>query len=209
MRGEYLTIVSTSPPMRELPPRTRRIHFFEVTRVDDSGTTSAYAENTSKNGARTSSIQNYLRVRGEYRIRLSIVAGAWELPPRTRRIHQKMVQELLRYRTTSAYAENTGSGFRSWRVPGNYLRARGEYFHSRLALGESGELPPRTRRIPPYGVRPRRRGTTSAHAENTARMVQMSGFWWNYLRARGEYGKTRAFSIKTKELPPRTRRIPK
>ena len=148
MRGEYLTIVSTSPPMRELPPRTRRIHFFEVTRVDDSGTTSAYAENTSKNGARTSSIQNYLRVRGEYRIRLSIVAGAWELPPRTRR-------------------------------------------------------------IPPYGVRPRRRGTTSAHAENTARMVQMSGFWWNYLRARGEYGKTRAFSIKTKELPPRTRRIPK
>ena len=148
MRGEYLTIVSTSPPMRELPPRTRRIHFFEVTRVDDSG-------------------------------------------------------------TTSAYAENTGSGFRSWRVPGNYLRARGEYFHSRLALGESGELPPRTRRIPPYGVRPRRRGTTSAHAENTARMVQMSGFWWNYLRARGEYGKTRAFSIKTKELPPRTRRIPK
>ena len=148
MRGEYLTIVSTSPPMRELPPRTRRIHFFEVTRVDDSGTTSAYAENTSKNGARTSSIQNYLRVRGEYRIRLSIVAGAWELPPRTRRI-----------------------------LP--------------FQAGTGGE-----------------RGTTSAHAENTARMVQMSGFWWNYLRARGEYGKTRAFSIKTKELPPRTRRIP-
>ena len=147
MRGEYLTIVSTSPPMRELPPRTRRIHFFEVTRVDDSGTTSAYAENTSKNGARTSSIQNYLRVRGEYRIRLSIVAGAWELPPRTRRI-----------------------------LP--------------FQAGTGGE-----------------RGTTSAHAENTARMVQMSGFWWNYLRARGEYGKTRAFSIKTKELPPRTRRI--
>ena len=127
MRGEYLTIVSTSPPMRELPPRTRRIHFFEVTRVDDSGTTSAYAENTSKNGARTSSIQNYLRVRGEYRIRLSIVAGAWELPPRTRRI-----------------------------LP--------------FQAGTGGE-----------------RGTTSAHAENTARMVQMSGFWWNYLRARGEY----------------------
>ena len=147
MRGEYLTIVSTSPPMRELPPRTRRIHFFEVTRVDDSGTTSAYAENTSKNGARTSSIQNYLRVRGEYRIRLSIVAGAWELPPRTRRIPDQAFDRGGCLGTTSAHAENTSIPGWHWGRAGNYLRARGEYHHMAFARG-GVELPPRTRRIP-------------------------------------------------------------
>ena len=173
--------------MRELPPRTRRIHFFEVTRVDDSGTTSAYAENTSKNGARTSSIQNYLRVRGEYRIRLSIVAGAWELPPRTRRILPFQAGTGGERGTTSAHAENTTI----WRSPAaawNYLRARGEYREDGTDEWFLVELPPRTRRIRKNPcIFNKNQGTTSAHAENTSLTTDRIVCWWNYLRARGEY----------------------
>ena len=52
---------------------------------------------------------------------------------------------------------------------GNYLRVRGEYHPRGTITGVRGELPPRTRRIPPteyQGVFSY--GTTSAYAENTA-----------------------------------------
>ena len=46
VRGEYISLCAPNFPMRELPPRARRIqHFPYPTRVD-AGTTSACAENT-------------------------------------------------------------------------------------------------------------------------------------------------------------------
>ena len=50
-------------------------------------------------------------------------------------------------------------------------------------------------------------GTTSAHAENTQHYSAATGFEWNYLRARGEYAVASAGASRTRELPPRTRRI--
>ena len=50
------------------------------------------------------------------------------------------------------------------------------------------ELPPRTRRIPVVSpAHSMNLGTTSAHAENTAKNTISSCSRWNYLRARGEY----------------------
>ena len=50
-------------------------------------------------------------------------------------------------------------------------------------------------------------GTTSAHAENTAKSCNGGSFDRNYLRARGEYAALlRGYRIRV-ELPPRTRRI--
>ena len=72
---------------RELPPRTRRIRRDLIDVVHNSGTTSAYAENTSRKCRKRNSIQNYLRVRGEYPSGVAANNG-W-------------------VGTTSAYAENT------------------------------------------------------------------------------------------------------
>ena len=66
VRGEYLTIVSTSPPIRELPPRARRIPIIYCLCESEAGTTSACAENTPSAHKEHPYPGNYLRVRGEY-----------------------------------------------------------------------------------------------------------------------------------------------
>ena len=110
--------------------------------------------------------------------------------------------------TTSAHAENTKIMAWAPAYTWNYLRARGEYRRRGHQKAEEAELPPRTRRIP-YRREKNRffRGTTSAHAENTAlhRGVALSDR--NYLRARGEYPAKSFTGPANSELPPRTRRI--
>ena len=70
----------------ELPPRTRRILRSKLLARLSYGTTSAYAENTSKNRLKSGKTGNYLRVRGEYGMPGHMMDMDEELPPRTRRI---------------------------------------------------------------------------------------------------------------------------
>ena len=72
-----------------------------------SGTTSAYAENTNQGPGHGHRGGNYLRVRGEYRIKAERERKLAELPPRTRRIPVERAQQTVQIGTTSAYAENT------------------------------------------------------------------------------------------------------
>ena len=71
------------------------------------GTTSAYAENTSRLDRTPARIWNYLRVRGEYVMKCTGVCFHAELPPRTRRIPSEFDTPVAQNGTTSAYAENT------------------------------------------------------------------------------------------------------
>ena len=91
------------------------------------GTTSACAENTALECAPARDQQNYLRVRGEYTGPVAGIDSDLELPPRARRIHQKIVKGNVRGGTTSACAENTNHHPRGTCPRGNYLRVRGEY----------------------------------------------------------------------------------
>ena len=50
---------------------------------------------------------NYLRVRGEYDLRMNLICDWGELPPRTRRIRITCASTTAILGTTSAYAENT------------------------------------------------------------------------------------------------------
>ena len=59
-------LITKSYPLRELPPRARRILKAGPARDSQNGTTSACAENTALNAANSAIIWNYLRVRGEY-----------------------------------------------------------------------------------------------------------------------------------------------
>ena len=59
-------------------------------RVARYGTTSAYAENTPIAALRGYGRRNYLRVRGEYANPYMIGIEPQELPPRTRRIPQRL-----------------------------------------------------------------------------------------------------------------------
>ena len=70
---------------------------------------------------------NYLRVRGEYALTLSLDPEIAELPPRARRIHAGACHGGAGGGTTSACAENTRHDTRRPDPAGNYLRVRGEY----------------------------------------------------------------------------------
>ena len=72
-------------------------------------------------------LRNYLRARGEYLMVAKLTGGAWELPPRTRRIRPRLCARPIAYGTTSAHAENTDGADGWFVVCQNYLRARGEY----------------------------------------------------------------------------------
>ena len=85
-RGEYICTPLLPPDSTELPPRTRRILRSNSTWDNNSGTTSAHAENTGCWGCRICGCWNYLRARGEYFLFSVRFRGFEELPPRTRRI---------------------------------------------------------------------------------------------------------------------------
>ena len=172
------------------------------------GTTSACAENTTLYDTPPCGWWNYLRVRGEYPTRAMAPMMVSELPPRARRILPPTPFILPHLGTTSACAENTGSGFFHSFFLGNYLRVRGEYFTECPWAKRTRELPPRARRIlrntPPNPSVP---GTTSACAENTISVVLVKALYRNYLRVRGEYSMILTSGNAGKELPPRARRI--
>ena len=187
-RGEYLSFTYAAQNILELPPRTRRIRKIWPGAQAWYGTTSAHAENTPLRRAPTRAGRNYLRARGEYHMPILIHPIQAELPPRTRRILCPPNYLFIHGGTTSAHAENTAVHSATGSHARNYLRARGEYTFLCAPRWKSGELPPRTRRIPlvdeivVFGG-----GTTSAHAENTPLRGPALSARWNYLRARGEY----------------------
>ena len=135
-----------------------------------AGTTSACAENTARGHGDHRVVRNYLRVRGEYRLRAIWWVPPWELPPRARRIRRTPARHAHQLGTTSACAENTFfTGF-SKGFSLNYLRVRGEYVAGRDRRNFSWELPPRARRIRrPDILAMFPLGTTSACAENTGK----------------------------------------
>ena len=201
--------MGTRPALMELPPRTRRIHFQHNQPGTASGTTSAYAENTTRALASHTIKRNYLRVRGEYMAAGMNPFPRKELPPRTRRIRRGGNHRTIPGGTTSAYAENTNFIVPNNLIMRNYLRVRGEYASWGKKRRPRMELPPRTRRIPSrYVLIVANSGTTSAYAENTRRSRKILLSRWNYLRVRGEYSWIAETFSSSQELPPRTRRIP-
>ena len=127
VRGEYSSISISLCAPRELPPRARRILLKTGDTGLGIGTTSACAENTRRPVYDWLSVWNYLRVRGEYYPTATRLYGAWELPPRARRIHTEAGKSHNRVGTTSACAENTYIGSIIYLTMRNYLRVRGEY----------------------------------------------------------------------------------
>ena len=192
----------------ELPPRARRIQPDSNEFGALWGTTSACAENTRNHPHPSPQSGNYLRVRGEYP-HSAVVPIRWvELPPRARRILAGEAQRRTNQGTTSACAENTPTADTAPTLHRNYLRVRGEYMSPSGVAANSGELPPRARRIRAKPLRGGgHAGTTSACAENTTTAPATSATQRNYLRVRGEYGVFHNPSHYDRELPPRARRI--
>ena len=116
----------------ELPPRARRIPVRATGFNIGAGTTSACAENTWRAAQRDHDAGNYLRVRGEYRLKAGVIEKIMELPPRARRIRNDWCCHGSCGGTTSACAENTPTHGGSCGHSRNYLRVRGEYGEIRL-----------------------------------------------------------------------------
>ena len=188
VRGEYPTPRPEPLSAWELPPRARRIHKINHDHDSSRGTTSACAENTQVLRRPPHDSWNYLRVRGEYDRKKTMVTATMELPPRARRILHAALSQGKHSGTTSACAENTMRLRMIWGMVWNYLRVRGEYGWL-SSVGSVGlELPPRARRIlAEMLIENAMAGTTSACAENTPAFPQGKQLSWNYLRVRGEY----------------------
>ena len=86
VRGEYIAYAKAYASKPELPPRARRIPNIKEQEGLAVGTTSACAENTWRAAQRDHDAGNYLRVRGEYRLKAGVIEKIMELPPRARRI---------------------------------------------------------------------------------------------------------------------------
>ena len=169
-RGEYSPALCRRLRRLELPPRTRRIQSSTSCTPPKIGTTSAHAENTFTLVSIKVCSGNYLRARGEYPNPAAQTVPCKELPPRTRRILNSGNNHDIVVGTTSAHAENTFiTGMEAVHAR-NYLRARGEYLDGMDSGFDGLELPPRTRRIHRANpLQTKQGGTTSAHAENTAK----------------------------------------
>ena len=188
VRGEYWDYQGDCEPQAELPPRARRILCYPAGKPDDTGTTSACAENTKLRDSPTSIPWNYLRVRGEYMRSIVRTSFETELPPRARRILTGLAFQLRLAGTTSACAENTSGLVAHTPASGNYLRVRGEYLPRPTWHTAKQELPPRARRIRAwFWYCACMVGTTSACAENTGSIFPNQLSDRNYLRVRGEY----------------------
>ena len=107
VRGEYQLAAGSSIRLEELPPRARRIQILLVGGDIPPGTTSACAENTYRGHQNDQNEGNYLRVRGEYLLLPWVIWWPAELPPRARRIRDKVYAAADGKGTTSACAENT------------------------------------------------------------------------------------------------------
>ena len=147
VRGEYPISRNRKGSLSELPPRARRIPRPMRCQGTPLGTTSACAENTRTRRLGSCATGNYLRVRGEYRLKAGVIEKIMELPPRARRIHHHRPQRRPLNGTTSACAENTIPGSGSCSAERNYLRVRGEYSTPAPGKPAAMELPPRARRI--------------------------------------------------------------
>ena len=208
VRGEYGNPSWDCSGIWELPPRARRILSAGAVATLHQETTSACAENTSRQYPGRLWRWNYLRVRGEYTKPPGPPGDHRELPPRARRIHTTWDLESQARGTTSACAENTSNDPVVAGIGRNYLRVRGEYMKRARILVPALELPPRARRILHLllfvSVLV---GTTSACAENTRDVYPGQRHRENYLRVRGEYLTQVMGSLQAVELPPRARRI--
>ena len=151
----------------------------------------------------------YPRPRGEYDASKRNNRGAEGLPPPTRGIPTQMRRCLMITRSTPAHAGNTQTPRPSPPYRRVYPRPRGEYISAfRRAFAAVG-LPPPTRGIrQPVCTLPGRRGSTPAHAGNTARNAGVAGVSAVYPRPRGEYMALRLSALAGNGLPPPTRGIP-
>ena len=107
VRGEYPISRNRKGSLSELPPRARRIPRPMRCQGTPLGTTSACAENTRTRRLGSCATGNYLRVRGEYRLKAGVIEKIMELPPRARRIRKSHSLRSGLKGTTSACAENT------------------------------------------------------------------------------------------------------
>ena len=154
-------------------------------------------------------VQVYPRPRGEYSYHLGVEVPARGLPPPTRGIHSRPKSRALHIRSTPAHAGNT---YHVQHEPASgevYPRPRGEYGSWRFAARVSNGLPPPTRGIRVQrAARCHHRGSTPAHAGNTAAAIWAAGLVRVYPRPRGEYALFHIGERGGIGLPPPTRGIP-
>ena len=171
------------------------------------GITSACAEKRYGAGPACPVARNYLRMRGEEGLPAGCPHSGQELPPHARRRVSGVQSTGHIVGITSACAEKRRTDCCHRRIPGNYLRMRGEESVCVVPKWRCMELPPHARRrVLEIGAYSRLEGITSACAEKRVLPDHQSWRFRNYLRMRGEEPPMTQRPDTIKELPPHARR---
>ena len=196
------------PRVAGLPPPTRGIRCAYPRGHRGARSTPAHAGNTGRRLDCPAVAWVYPRPRGEYHL-ISRRADYHEgLPPPTRGILVLAAVHRYEMGSTPAHAGNTVSDIHRGAGAAVYPRPRGEYLNTKPHLQVVCGLPPPTRGIPQRSLRARRgRGSTPAHAGNTAAGRWTSARITVYPRPRGEYTALIAIPHSPPGLPPPTRGI--
>ena len=126
IRGEYLAPLARLPFSNGSPPHTWRIPSEYETERKDFGITSTYVENTLLVFLFPWCSRDHLHIRGEYsnsNLILSLTLGS---PPHTWRIPIFFSFNVVLFRITSTYVENTNNQDTGDDVE-DHLHIRGEY----------------------------------------------------------------------------------
>ena len=191
----------------EIPPHARRRGLLHTRPHRDYGNTSARAEKRTRTCGTAYSTRKYLRTRGEESHQRSINRRAMEIPPHARRREGLARVSCGDYGNTSARAEKRSTARVLGVISRKYLRTRGEEGRPEIPNQQGSEIPPHARRRGTHDPRhlwPH--GNTSARAEKSEPVVNLSGRRGKYLRTRGEESRYGPATCATAEIPPHARR---
>ena len=168
MCGEHFPVVQDIQSNLGSPPHVRRTHIIINKIFDDSGITSACAENTYQQKIEEITAEDHLRMCGEHFLNNCSTCHNLGSPPHVRRTLLVDDQQTGVWGITSACAENTAPDLAVTNSLKDHLRMCGEHATTKSILVVLTGSPPHVRRTLsllttfPFG-----NGITSACAENT------------------------------------------
>ena len=129
IRGEYAALHAMQKWVAGSPPHTWRIQYSACSLLGLMRITSTYVENTNKPTTVLRRDEDHLHIRGEYSLVIKRSFFMLGSPPHTWRIPIFFSFNVVLFRITSTYVENTSAPLRSIKYGEDHLHIRGEYEH--------------------------------------------------------------------------------
>ena len=189
IRGEYAALHAMQKWVAGSPPHTWRIQYSACSLLGLMRITSTYVENTNKPTTVLRRDEDHLHIRGEYSLVIKRSFFMLGSPPHTWRIPIFFSFNVVLFRITSTYVENTNIDCIKNIINRDHLHIRGEYPSRRRFQRSKRGSPPHTWRIHNHNFSSWIfNRITSTYVENTMVKATQCLILQDHLHIRGEYG---------------------